>query len=127
MISTDKGENINSFDFYNDFQGSDIYVIDLNNDGLDDLFMYYGTDGEFPVPSSRSFVNSVLINQGNNQFSYPSNVTDTYNKLYNDERTNGDYLPIKQTSNGYMFFKFMDYSTNGIYPISGKLIDLSFN
>ena len=127
LISTDKCENINSFDFYNDFQGSDIYVIDLNNDGLDDLFMYYGTDGEFPVPSSRSFVNSVLINQGNNRFSYPSNVKDIYNKLYNDERTSSEYLPIKQTSNGYMFFKFMDYSTNGIYPISGKLIDLSFN
>jgi hypothetical protein len=106
---------------------TDIYVIDLNNDGLDDLFMYYGTDGEYPTPSARSFVNSVLINQGNNQFSYPSNVTDTNNKSYNDEKTDNRYLPLKQTSNGYLFFKFGDVSNNGTYPINGKLIDLSFN
>ena len=127
FISTDKCENISSFDILNDFQGRDIYVIDLNNDGLDDLFMYYGTDGEYPTPSARSFVNSVLINQGNNQFSYPSNVTDTYNKSYNDEKTDNRYVPLKQTSNGYLFFKFGDVSNNGIYPINGKLIDLSFN
>jgi len=127
FISIDKCENISSFDILNDFQGRDIYVIDLNNDGLDDLFMYYGTDGEYPTPSGRSFVNSVLINQGNNQFSYPSNVTDTYNKSYNDEKTDNRYLPLKQTSNGYLFFKFGDVSNNGIYPINGKLIDLSFN
>ena len=127
FISTDKCENISSFDIINNFQGRDNYVIDLNNDGLDDLFMYYGTDGEYPTPSSRSFVNSVLINQGNNQFSYPSNVTDTYNKSYNDEKTDNRYLPLKQTSNGYLFFKFGDVSNNGIYPINGKLIDLSFN
>ena len=127
FISTDKCENISSFDILNDFQGRDIYVIDLNNDGLDDLFMYNGTDGEYPTPSARSFVNSVLINQGNNQFSYPSNVTDTYNKSYNDEKTDNRYVPLKQTSNGYLFFKFGDVSTNGLYPLSGKLIDLSFN
>ena len=127
FISTDKCENISSFDIINNFQGRDNYVIDLNNDGLDDLFMYYGTDGEYPTPSGRSFVNSVLINQGNNQFSYPSNVTDTYNKSYNDEKTDNQYLPLKQTSNGYLFFKFGDVSNNGIYPINGKLIDLSFN
>ena len=127
FISTDKCENISSFDILNDFQGRDIYVIDLNNDGLDDLFMYDGTDGEYPTPSARSFVNSVLINQGNNQFSYPSNVTDTYNKSYNDEKTDNRYVPLKQTSNGYLFFKFGDVSNNGIYPINGKLIDLSFN
>ncbi|MDA7819474.1 VCBS repeat-containing protein [Flavobacteriaceae bacterium] len=127
FISTDKCENISSFDILNDFQGRDIYVIDLNNDGLDDLFMYDGTDGEYPTPSARSFVNSVLINQGNNQFSYPSNVTDTYNKSYNDEKTDNRYVPLKQTSNGYLFFKFGDFSNNGIYPINGKLIDLSFN
>jgi len=127
FISTDKCENISSFDILNDFQGRDIYVIDLNNDGLDDLFMYNGTDGEYPTPSARSFVNSVLINQGNNQFSYPSNVTDTYNKSYNDEKTDNRYVPLKQTSNGYLFFKFGDVSNNGIYPINGKLIDLSFN
>jgi hypothetical protein len=127
FISTDKCENISSFDILNDFQGRDIYVIDLNNDGLDDLFMYYGTDGEYPTPSARSFVNSVLINQGNNQFSYPSNVTDTNNKSYNDEKTDNRYLPLKQTSNGYLFFKFGDVSNNGTYPINGKLIDLSFN
>ena len=127
FISTDKCENISSFDILNDFQGRDIYVIDLNNDGLDDLFMYYGTDGEYPTPSARSFVNSVLINQGNNQFSYPSNVTDTYNKSYNDEKTDNEYVPLKQTSNGYLFFEFGDVSNNGIYPINGKLIDLSFN
>ena len=34
FISTDKCENISSFDILNDFQGRDIYVIDLNNDGL---------------------------------------------------------------------------------------------
>ena len=127
FISTDKCENISSFDILNDFQGRDIYVIDLNNDGLDDLFMYDGTDGEYPTPSARSFVNSVLINQGNNQFSYPSNVTDTYNKSYNFEKTDNEYVPLKQTSNGYLFFKFGDVSNNGIYPINGKLIDLSFN
>ena len=127
FISTDKCENISSFDILNDFQGRDIYVIDLNNDGLDDLFMYYGTDGEYPTPSTRSFVNSVLINQGNNQFSYPSNVTDTYNKSYNDELTDNEFVPLKQTSNGYLFFEFGDVSTNGLYPLSGKLIDLSFN
>ena len=54
-------------------------------------------------------------------------ITWSYNKSYNDERTSTEYLPIKQTSNGYMFFKFMDFSTDGNYPISGKLIDLSFN
>ena len=127
FISTDKCENISSFDILNDFQGRDIYVIDLNNDGLDDLFMYYGTDGEYPTPSTRSFVNSVLINQGNNQFSYPSNVTDTYNKSYNFEKTGNKYLPLKQTSNGYLFFEFGDVDENNGYPLSGKLIDLSFN
>ena len=127
FISTDKCENISSFDILNDFQGRDIYVIDLNNDGLDDLFMYYGTDGEYPTPSARSFVNSVLINQGNNQFSYPSNVTDTYNKSYNFEKTGNKYLPLKQTSNGYLFFEFGDVDENNGYPLSGKLIDLSFN
>lgn len=127
LISTDKCETISFMDELYDFQGRDLFVIDLNNDGLDDLFMYAGSDGEYPTPSSRTFVNSVLINQGNNQFSYPSNVKDTYNKSYNDERTSTEYLPIKQTSNGYMFFKFMDFSTDGNYPISGKLIDLSFN
>ena len=127
FISTDKCENISSFDILNDFQGRDIYVIDLNNDGLDDLFMYYGTDGEYPTPSARSFVNSVLINQGNNQFSYPSNVTDTYNKSYNDELTDNEYVPLKQTSNGYLFFEFGDVDENNGYPLSGKLIDLSFN
>ena len=127
FISTDKCENISSFDILNDFQGRDIYVIDLNNDGLDDLFMYYGTDGEYPTPSARSFVNSVLINQGNNQFSYPSNVTDTYNKSYNDELTDNEYVPLKQTPNGYLFFEFGDVDENNGYPLSGKLIDLSFN
>jgi len=127
FISTDKCENISPIYILNDFQGRDIYVIDLNNDGLDDLFMYYGTDGEYPTPSARSFVNSVLINQGNNQFSYPSNVTDTYNKSYNFEKTGNKYLPLKQTSNGYLFFEFGDVDENNGYPLSGKLIDLSFN
>ena len=127
LISTDKCENISFFDLFDDFQGRDVYIIDLNNDGLDDLFMYAGGDGEFNSNSGKSFLKSVLINQGNNRFSYPSNVKDIYNKLYNDEINGGNYLPLKQTPNGYMFFKFGDFSTNGKYPINGKLIDLKFN
>ena len=127
LISTDKCENISFMEILNDFQGRDIYVIDLNNDGLEDLFIYEGHDGEYPSPSYGTFIKSVLINQGNNQFSHPTNIIDTNNNLYNNEEPSTHYLPIKQTPNGYLFFKFTDYSTNRYYPTGGELIDLSFD
>ena len=132
LLSTDKCESFGSLELINDFQGRDIYVIDLNNDGLDDLYMFSGGDGEYNANSSRTFLNSVLINQGNNTFSHPINIIDTYNNSYNNELTGGifngssDFLPLKQTNQGYLFFKFGEYSSTG-YPLNGKLIDLSFN
>ena len=44
--------------------------------------------------------------------------------IYNNPN---NYEPLKQTSNGYLFLEFGDISTNGRYPLSNKLIDLSLN
>ena len=79
--------------------------------------------------NSVSFQNSVLINMGNNEFQNPNNINDTFDNSYINEKTgNRDewYLPLKKTENGFLFFKFEEYSNSG-YPINGKFIDLSFN
>lgn len=125
LLSTDKCINLSSPNLINEFQGRDIYTIDLNNDNLKDLYMFSLGNGE----NSVSFQNSVLINMGNNEFQNPENINDTFNNSYTNENTgNRDewYLPLKKTENGFLFFKFEEYSNSG-YPINGKFIDLSFN
>ena len=58
-------------DILNDWQGRDIYVIDLNGDDLDDIFIYGVDDYQGSASPVRTMQNSVLINQVNNEFRHP--------------------------------------------------------
>ena len=108
-------------DILNDWQRRDIYVIDLNGDDLDDIFIYGVDDYQGSASSFRTMQNSVLINQGNNEFRHPYNILDSNNKSVNDIISD-DFLPIKKTKYGYMFFEF----EKGIPPKFGTMYNLKF-
>ena len=108
-------------DIINDWQGRDVYIIDLNGDNLDDIFMYGVNDYEDTVNSVRTMKNTVLINQGNNEFIHPNNILDSNNKSVND-LISDDFLPLKKTKDGYMFFEF----EKGIPPKFGTMYNLKF-
>ena len=119
--SNDKCLTINNMDIINDWQGRDVYIIDLNGDNLDDIFMYGVNDYEDTVNSVRTMKNTVLINQGNNEFIHPNNILDSNNKSVND-LISDDFLPLKKTKDGYMFFEF----EKGIPPKFGTMYNLKF-
>ena len=121
LKSNDKCLTINNMDIINDWQGRDVYVIDLNGDNLDDIFMYQVNDYENNVNSVRTMKNTVLINQGNNEFRHPNNILDSNNKSVNDIISD-DFLPLKKTKYGYMFFEF----EKGIPPKYGNMYNLKF-
>ena len=119
--SNDKCLTINNMDIINDWQGRDVYIIDLNGDNLDDIFMYQVNDYENNVNSVRTMQNTVLINQANNEFKHPNNILDSNNKSVNDIISD-DFLPLKKTKYGYMFFEF----EKGIPPKYGNMYNLKF-
>ena len=121
LQSNDKCLTIEKMDILNDWQGRDIYVIDLNGDDLDDIFIYGVDDYQGSASSVRTMQNSVLINQGNNEFRHPYNILDSNNKSVNDIISD-DFLPIKKTKYGYMFFEF----EKGIPPKFGTMYNLKF-
>ena len=123
LKSNDKCLTINNMDIINDWQGRDVYIIDLNGDNLDDIFMYGVNDYEDTVNSVRTIQNTVLINQGNNEFSHPNNILDSNNKSVNDVISES-FLPLKKTKYGYMFFKFE--KAEGFSEKYGTMYNLKF-
>jgi hypothetical protein len=93
----------------------------LNGNDLDDIFFYGVDDYQGSASSVRTMQNSVLINQGNNEFRHPHNILDSNNKSVNDIISD-DFLPIKKTKYGYMFFEF----EKGIPPKFGTMYNLKF-
>tara|TARA_B100000575_G_C22716945_1_gene431488 strand:- start:57 stop:464 length:408 start_codon:yes stop_codon:yes gene_type:complete len=122
LKSNDKCLTINNMDIINDWQGRDVYVIDLNGDNLDDIFMYQVNDYENNVNSLRTMQNTVLINQGNNEFRHPNNILDSNNKSVNDIISD-DFLPLKKLNMDICFLSLKKGSPQNM----GTCIILNLN
>ena len=115
LSSADKGESIIESSDFTDFQGRDIIIDDFNNDGLKDIFMFFGNDGEWEGDSSYGKLsNSFYLNNGNNTFSNPSKVIDYFGKDFSDYVSNL-FFPLKNSEDGYLFMRF-----ENVYPFPNK-------
>ena len=115
LSSVDKGGSIVQSTDFPDFQGRDIIIDDFNNDGLEDIFMFFGNDGEWLGDSSYGVLsNSFFLNNGDNTFSNPNKVIDYFGKDYSDYVSNL-FFPLKNGEDGYLFMRF-----ENVYPFPNK-------
>ena len=115
LSSADKGESIIESSDFTDFQGRDIIIDDFNNDGLKDIFMFFGNDGEWEGDSSYGKLsNSFYLNNGDNTFSNPSRVIDYFGKDFSDYVSNL-FFPLKNGEDGYLFMRF-----ENVYPFPSR-------
>ena len=115
LSSFDNGGSIIQSTDFPDFQGRDIIIDDFNNDGLEDIFMFFGNDGEWLGDSSYGILsNSFFLNNGDNTFSNPSRVVDYFGKDYGDYVSNL-FFPLKNGEDGYLFMRF-----ENVYPFPNK-------
>ena len=105
LSSVDKGGSIIQSTDFPDFQGRDIIIDDFNNDGLEDIFMFYGNDGEWLITSYGILSNSFYLNNGDNTFSNPSRVIDYFGKDYSGYGSQL-FFPLKNEDDGYLFMRF---------------------
>jgi hypothetical protein len=115
LSSVDKGGSIVQSTDFPDFQGRDIIIDDFNNDGLEDIFMFFGNDGEWLGDSSYGVLsNSFFLNNGDNTFSNPNKVIDYFGKDYSDYVSNL-FFPLENGEDGYLFMRF-----ENVYPFPNK-------
>jgi hypothetical protein len=115
LFTKGKGGSIVQSTDFPDFQGRDIIIDDFNNDGLEDIFMFFGNDGEWLGDSSYGVLsNSFFLNNGDNTFSNPNKVIDYFGKDYSDYVSNL-FFPLKNGEDGYLFMRF-----ENVYPFPNK-------
>ena len=99
--------------------GRDIHIIDLNQDGFDDIYMFIGAD-----ENNSPFKMSVFLNAGDNTFYNPTKIKNEFGEnIENNEAWN--FMPMENTNEGYKFLEFIRgsaYST----PTKAKIHSLIF-
>jgi hypothetical protein len=108
LSTTDNGKTITTSTDMFDFQGRDVIVKDFNGDGLDDVFTYYGNDGEWNANSYGPLTKSIYLNTGNNTFANPQEVKDIFNKDFTNF-IGKLFFPLEATPEGYKFLRFEEF------------------
>jgi len=108
LTTTDNGKTISSSTDMYDFQGRDMIVKDLNGDGLEDVFTYYGNDGEWTSSSYGPLTKSIYLNNGNNTFANPQEVKDIFGKDFTNF-IGKLFYPLESTPDGFKFLRFEEF------------------
>lgn len=122
LSTSDNGKTIGNAAEINDFQGRDVIIDDFNGDGLEDVFMYYGNNGEWDANSYGPLTKSFYLNNGNNTFSNPSSVKDIFNVDYSNYQGKL-YFPLESTPDGYKFLRFEEFYPS-LFPKKAEIIIL---